>query len=93
MKTLDEVIKACEETVSDVDRGVDIEGCYLGATETRDALHYLKEYRQQKKIWKKLYRMFEKMFWGMEEEYPLDSDVIVNALWDAYSEGFEDEDA
>lgn len=45
MKTLDEVIKACEETVSDVDRGVDIEGCYLGATETRDALHYLKEYR------------------------------------------------
>lgn len=46
MKTLDEVIKACEETVSDVDRGVDIEGCYLGATETRDALHYLKEYRR-----------------------------------------------
>ena len=43
MKTLDEVIKACEETVSDVDRGVDIEGCYLGATETRDALHYLRE--------------------------------------------------
>ena len=43
MKTLDEVIKACEETVSDIDRGVDIEGCYLGATETRDALHYLRE--------------------------------------------------
>lgn len=49
MKTLDEVIKACEETVSDVDRGVDIEGCYLGATETRDALHYLKEYQETKK--------------------------------------------
>ncbi len=46
MKTLDEVIKACEETVSDVDRGVDIDGCYLGATETRDALDYLKEYQQ-----------------------------------------------
>lgn len=42
MKTIEEVIKACEETVSDVDRGVDIEGCFLGATETRDALHYLK---------------------------------------------------
>ena len=46
MKTLDEVIKACEETVSDVDRGVDIEGCYLGATETRDALHYLKHLQE-----------------------------------------------
>ncbi len=48
MKTLDEVIKACEETVNDVDRGVDIEGCFLGATETRDALHYLREYRENK---------------------------------------------
>lgn len=45
MKTLDEVIKACEETVSDVDRGVDIEGCFLGATETRDALQWLKGYK------------------------------------------------
>ena len=48
MKTLDEVIKACEETVSDVDRGVDIEGCFLGATETRDALHYLRAFRDAK---------------------------------------------
>lgn len=81
MKTLDEVIIGIREQMG------------FGDPVLIDALHYLKEYRQQKKIWKKLYRMFEKMFWGMEEEYPLDSDVIVNALWDAYSEGFEDEDA
>ena len=80
MKTLDEVIIGIREQMG------------FGDPVLIDALHYLKEYRQQKKIWKKLYRMFEKMFWGMEEEYPLDSDVIVNALWDAYSEGFEDED-
>lgn len=81
MKTLDEVIIGIREQMG------------FGDPVLIDALHYLKEYRQQKKIWKKLYRMFEKMFWGIEEEYPLDSDVIVNALWDAYSEGFEDEDA
>lgn len=80
MKTLDEVIIGIREQMG------------FGDPVLIDALHYLKEYRQQKKIWKKLYRMFEKMFWGIEEEYPLDSDVIVNALWDAYSEGFEDED-
>lgn len=91
MKTLDEVITALENANDGrVACNGDTECGYYAIG--IDAFHYLKEYRQQKKIWKKLYRMFEKMFWGMEEEYPLDSDVIVNALWDAYSEGFEDED-
>ncbi len=48
MKTLDEVIKACESTVADIDRGVSIDGCYLDGEDTRDALHYLKEYREKR---------------------------------------------
>lgn len=47
MKSLDEVIKACEETVHYLyDHNVSIDGCYLGAEETIDALHYLKEYQK-----------------------------------------------
>ena len=67
MKRLDEVIKACEETVSDVDRGVDIEGCYLGATETKDALYYLNEYatslHNEPLTWSELKQMIGKPVW------------------------------
>ena len=58
-----------------------------------DALHYLREYKKQKYIWKKLYLLAHQMFWGLEEEYPLDGERIANDLFDAYSEGFDNEDA
>ena len=79
MKTLDEVIDLME--------GIEWEDW------GRDALDYLKEYKKQKHIWKKLYLLAHRMFWGLEEEYPLDGKRIENDLFDAYSEGFEDEDA
>ncbi len=58
-----------------------------------DAIEYLEEYKKQKYIWKKLYQLFEKAFWGLEEEYPLDGEYIRNLCFDAYNEGFDDEDA
>lgn len=45
MKTLDEVIKACQENVNLVDRGEWEEDCFLSHEYMIDALHYLKEYR------------------------------------------------
>ena len=95
MNTLDEVIKALEICTSDRD------GCgecpYDSVCDADkkwdDALDYLKEYKKQKHIWKKLYLLAHRMFWGLEEEYPLDGKEIENDLFDAYSEGFEDEDA
>ena len=58
-----------------------------------DAIEYLEEYKKQKYIWKKLYLLAHRMFWGLEEEYPLDGERIANDLFDAYSEGFEDEES
>ncbi len=94
MKTLDEVIDAlsfcCDMTVSDCG------SCPFykppDCAVQNDALHYLKEYKKQKYIWKKLYLLAHQMFWGLEEEYPLDGKRIANDLCD-YSGGFDDEDA
>ena len=88
MKTLDEVIAelyiwdTCDKYPES----------FYNDEVTRDALHYLKEYRKQKYIWKKLYQLFYEMFWGLEEEYPLDGERIVNLFFDAYSKGFDNED-
>ena len=46
MKTLDEVIKKCQENVDLVDRGWWEEDCFLSHEYMVDALHYLKEYRE-----------------------------------------------
>lgn len=93
MKMLDEVIEKCQENVDLVARGWNEEDCFLSHEYMVDMLHYLKEYKKQKYIWKKLYQLFETMFWGLEEEYPLDGERIENLFFDAYNEGFDDADA
>ena len=89
MKSLDETIKSLETDP--------VPMAYTARLSVHedimtDALEYLKEYRQQKCIWKKLYLLAHRMFWGLEEEYPLNGHSIENDLFDAYSEGFDDED-
>ena len=93
MKILDEVIEKCQENVDLVDRGEWEGDCFLSHEYMVDILRYLKEYKKQKYIWKKLYQLFETMFWGLEEEYPLDGERIVDLFFDAYNEGFDDENA
>ena len=58
-----------------------------------DALHYLKEYKAQKRILKKLHEIFSEMFYWVGEGFPLDAKELENKFFDAYREGFDDEDA
>ena len=74
MKTLDELIRTYELMRYDERSLAD------------ESLYYLKEYKEQKKIWSKLYQLFEKLFYGVECEYSLDKKDITNTLYDAYME-------
>ncbi len=85
MKELDELIEdmTAVQSLYEIGRRQDYET-------VADALLYLREYKEQKRIIQTLAKMTQRMlYWVAEDGYPFDKHEIENILWD-YSREFDD---